>query len=105
MEFLREQVKELPQVLQDYIGEFNCEHRVFMKQVLDELKDRHDDKYECDNYDCYAKCYDEFVESVGLLYRFLDYDKTIFVLVARMLIDKGVYEFIDAAKIHTIKCC
>lgn len=63
MEFLREQVKELPKELQDYIGEFNCEHRVFMKEVLDQLKDRHDHKYGCNNYDCYTNCYDhEFVK-------------------------------------------
>ena len=62
MEFLQEQVKGLPKELQDYIGEFNCEHRVFMKEVLTELQDRHDWKYECNNYDCSTNCYDEFVK-------------------------------------------
>ena len=55
-------IKELPKELQDYIGEFNWEHRVYMKEVLNQLKSHHEFKYKCDNWDCESKCYDnEFI--------------------------------------------
>ena len=62
MDILKQQISELPQELQDYIGEFNWEHRVYMKEVLDQLKEHHEDKYKCDNWDCGSICYDEFID-------------------------------------------
>lgn len=41
-------ISNLPQVLQDYIGMYNVEHRQMMKSVCQELRDT-TKKYECQN--------------------------------------------------------
>lgn len=51
MDTLLTRIAQLPQFLQDYIAEYNVEHRLLMKKVFSELEYFYKD-YPCDNCEC-----------------------------------------------------
>lgn len=49
----------LPKVIVDEIFSYDPQHREYMKEVFEELKNKHESLYKCDRYDCESICYDK----------------------------------------------
>ena len=60
----------LPKVIVDEIFSYDPLHREYMKEVFEELKNKHDDRYMCDRYDCETNCYDNFLETSIMFHNF-----------------------------------
>jgi hypothetical protein len=60
----------LPKVLVDEIFSYDPQHREYMKEVFEELKNKHESLYKCDRYDCETNCYGNFIKTSIMFHNF-----------------------------------
>jgi hypothetical protein len=60
----------LPKVLVDEIFSYDPLHREYMKEVFEELKNKHESLYKCDRYDCETNCYGNFIKTSIMFHNF-----------------------------------
>jgi len=60
----------LPKVLVDEIFSYDPQHREYIKEVFEELKNKHECLYKCDRYDCETNCYDNFLKTSIMFHNF-----------------------------------